>query len=110
VAGGAVWTVEGVAEVAPLSLVPPRVVGVVAAGAFTVGELLVPDDDARSAKNNENAATKATPRPASQRVVDEMRRMPSSRSAGRRGAMGTSLAARHRPRGRAGALNVRATG
>ena len=58
--------------------------GAVATGVFTDGVLLLPDDEAaRSAKNNENAATSATPAPASQRVVDEIRRMPLSRSTGR---------------------------
>jgi hypothetical protein len=59
--------------------------GAVAAGVSTLGVLLLPDD-ARPARSKENAATNAAPTPASQRVVDEIRRMPSSRSTVRRGA------------------------
>jgi hypothetical protein len=79
VKGGAVWAgCAGDAEVAP----PPVVGcvaagGAVAAGAFTDGVFPPADDeDARSANANESAATSATPAPANQRVVDEIRRMP----------------------------------
>ena len=90
--GGAVCTgcvgCTGEADVEPPSVTAGEVAGgAVATGVFTDGVLLLPDDeDARSAKKNENAATSATPAPASQRVVDEIRRMPLSRSAGRCGA------------------------
>jgi len=57
------------------------------AGAFTDGvdveEVDPLDDAAWAAKNPVNPATSATPTPASQRVVEEMRRIPLSRSVGR---------------------------
>ena len=90
-AGGAVCTgcvgCTGEADVEPPSVTGGDVAGgAVATGVFTDGLLLLPEDeDARSAKKNENAATSAIPAPASQRVVDEIRRIPSSRSAGRCG-------------------------
>jgi hypothetical protein len=92
VTGGAVCTgrvgCAGEADVDP----PPATAGdvaggAVAAGVFTDGVSLFPDDeDARSAKKNENATMSPAPAPASQRVVDEIRRMPLSRSAGLCGA------------------------
>jgi hypothetical protein len=67
----------------------------VAVGVFTDGVLL--DDDARPAKKSEKAATSAAPTPASQRVVEEIRLMALSRSAGRCGATRASPVARRQP-------------
>jgi hypothetical protein len=79
VTGGA-----GCAEAADVD--PPSVTGgAVATGVFTAA-VLPPPEVARPAKNKVKAATSATPTPASHRVVEEMRRMPLSRSAGRCGA------------------------
>ena len=103
VTGGAVCTGAGCAgdaDVEPRSVPAGEVAGgAVATGVFTDGVLLLlPDDeDARSAKKSENAATSATPAPASQRVVDEIRRMPLSRSAGRCGATRLRSIVRRRP-------------
>jgi hypothetical protein len=67
--------------------------GVVAGGAVAAGELTDGVEEvlpfavvARSPKYSEKAATSANPTPASQRVVDEIRRMPLSRSTFRCGA------------------------
>ena len=86
--GGAVCTgcvgCTGDADVEPSPVTAGDVAGgAVATGVFTEGLALPDDEAARSAKKSENAATSATPRPASQRVVDEIRRMPLSRSANR---------------------------
>jgi hypothetical protein len=103
VTGGAVCTCwvgcTGEADVEPPSLTAGEVAGGAdAAGVFTDGVLLLPEDeDARSAKKNENAATSATPAPASQRVVDEIRRMPLSRSAGCCGATRPRSIVQRRP-------------
>ena len=101
--GGAVCTgcvgCTGDADVEPSPVTAGEVAGgAVATGVFTDEVLLLPDDEAaRSAKRNENAATSATPAPASQRVVDEIRRMPLSRSAGRCGATRPRSIVRRRP-------------
>jgi hypothetical protein len=103
VTGGAVCTGcagrTGEADDEPPSVTAGEVAGgAVATGVFTDEVLLLPDDeDARSAKKSENAATSATPAPASQRVVDEIRRMPLSRSAGRCGATRPRSIVRRRP-------------
>jgi hypothetical protein len=78
-------------EPVPLSsptegLVAGVVAGAVAAGVFTDGVVLELLELASTANQPEKAATSATPTPASHRVVDEMRRMPLSRSVGRCGA------------------------
>ena len=83
VIGGAVGTACGDdTEPEPLSFAG----GAVATGVSTEGVLPPPEDAACSEKYTEKAATSANPTPASQRVVDEMRRMPLSRSTCRCGA------------------------